>query len=155
LLKNRKGFNQLDYSDMTRRELMRTITGKEFEETKFHGELENSKNLVFIPNAHFGPYIQQLKINDTFYTYFGAHLPEGSEIRVPELDRAEIVSKLSALADETRLQILRMVAENGEMRSNEIMDALAQSTQCLALSQPVDNKRIFTGKERNGAKLLR
>jgi len=124
-----KAFNQLDYGNMTRRELMRTITGKEFEETKFHGELENSKNLVFIPNAHFGPYIQQLKINDTFYTYFGAHLPEGSKIRVPELDRAEIVSKLSALADETRLQILRMVAENGEMRSNEIMDA-------IKLSQP-------------------
>jgi ArsR family transcriptional regulator len=61
--------------------------------------------------------------------HFGAHLPEGSDVQVPELDRAEIVSKLSALADETRLQILQMVAKNGEMRSNEVMDA-------LKLSQP-------------------
>lgn len=124
-----RAFNQLDYSDMTRADLMRYITGKEFEETKWHGEVEKSENLVFIPNAHLGPYIHTLKVKDTFYIYFGAHLPEGSEIHVPELDRAEIVGKLSALADETRLQILRMVAENGEMRSNEIMDG-------IKLSQP-------------------
>ena len=29
-----KAFNQLDYSDMTRLDLMRYITGKEFEEVK-------------------------------------------------------------------------------------------------------------------------
>ena len=149
-----KAFNQLDYSVMTRIDLMRAITGKEFEEKKFHGELENSKNLVFIPNAHFGPYIQQLKIKDTLYTYFGAHLPEGSEIRLPELDRAEIVSKLSALADETRLQILRMIAENGEMRSNEIMDAiqLSQPSVSRYLSQLTTNGYLHERRV-NGAKV--
>ena len=148
-----KAFNQLDYSDMTRLDLMRYVTGKEFEEAKFHGELEKSENLVFIPNAHFGPYIQTLKIHNTFYIFFGAHLPEGSEIRVPELDRAEIVSKLSALADETRLQILRMVAENGEMRSNEIMDAikLSQPSVSRYLSQLTTNGYLQERRV-NGAK---
>lgn len=148
-----KAFNQLDYSDMTRFDLMRYITGKEFEETKFHGELEKSENLVFVPNAHFGPYIQTLKIQDTFYIFFGAHLPEGSDIRVPELDRAEIVSKLSALADETRLQILRMVAENGEMRSNEIMDAikLSQPSVSRYLGQLTTNGYLQE-RRLNGAK---
>ena len=47
----------------------------------------------------------------------------------PELDRAEIVARISALADDTRLQMLQMIAENGEMRSQEIMEA-------IGLSQP-------------------
>lgn len=148
-----KAFNQLDYSDMTRSDMMRYITGKEFEETKWHAEFEKAGNIVFIPNAHFGPYIQTLKISDTLYIYFGARLPEGSEVHVPELDRAEIVSKLSALADETRLQILRMVAENGEMRSNEIMDAIKLSQPSvsrylsqLSINGYLQERRVNGGK---------
>jgi len=56
-------------------------------------------------------------------------MPEGSEVRIPELDRAEIVARLSALADDTRLNILQMIAENGQMRAQEIMEA-------INLSQP-------------------
>jgi DNA-binding transcriptional ArsR family regulator len=124
-----KAFNQLDLSDMTRAELVQFITGKEVHESKWGDELENARELVFVPNAHIGPYMHITKVNDHFYINFGAHLPEGSDVHVPELDRAEIVSKLSALADETRLQILQMVARNGEMRANEVMDA-------TGLSQP-------------------
>jgi ArsR family transcriptional regulator len=124
-----KAFNQMDLSDMTRMELMHFITGKEIHESKWGHELENARELVFVPNAHIGPYMHVTKVNDNFYIYFGARLPEGSNVHVPELDRAEIVSKLSALADETRLQILRMIADNGEMRANEIIDA-------TGLSQP-------------------
>jgi ArsR family transcriptional regulator len=124
-----KAFNKLDFNDMTRLELIQQVTGKEFNETKWGDDLEKATELIFIPNAHIGPYIRSTKVGSSFYIHFGAHLPEGSDERVPELDRAEIVSKLSALADETRLQILWMIAENGEMRSNEIMDA-------IKLSQP-------------------
>jgi DNA-binding transcriptional ArsR family regulator len=148
-----KAFNQIDLKDKTRIELVHFITGKEVQESKWGDELENAQELIFIPNAHIGPYIRHAKINDSFYIYFGAHLPEGSEIHVPELDRAEIVSKLSALADETRLQILRMVAENGEMRANEIMDItkLSQPSVSRYLGQLTANgylqeKRVNTAK---------
>jgi DNA-binding transcriptional ArsR family regulator len=129
-----KAFNQIDYSDMTRMEIIEFVTGKEVTseakwETKWGNELQNARELIFVPNAHIGPYMRVDKIQDNFYIYFGAHLPEGSEVRVPELDRAEIVSRISALADDTRLQILQMIAEKGEMRSQEIMDA-------INLSQP-------------------
>jgi len=124
-----KAFNQVDVSDMTRLEIVKFVTGKEYDETKWGDDLENAKNLVFIPNAHLGPYIRTAKVRDNFYIYFGAHLPEGSEVRIPELDRAEIVARLSALADDTRLNILQMIAENGQMRSQEIMEA-------INLSQP-------------------
>ena len=58
--------------------------------------------------------------------------------RVDELgQRAEIVSRLSALADDTRLHILQMIAEKGEMRSYEIMEAihLSQPSVSRYLSQ--------------------
>jgi ArsR family transcriptional regulator len=60
---------------------------------------------------------------------FGARLPEDASVRIPELDRAEIVVRMSALADDTRLRILQMIAENGEMRSQDIIEA-------VGLSQP-------------------
>ena len=132
-----KAFNQIDFSDMTRVEMIEYVTGKEITETKWGGQLPQAKELIFIPNAHFGPYIRATKIGDNFYIYFGAHLPEGSDIRVPELDRAEIVSRISALADDTRLQILQLIAEKGEMRSQEIMEVinLSQPSVSRYLSQ--------------------
>src|SRR5689334_3155876 len=124
-----RAFNQLDLSDMTRTELVRFITGKEIHESKWGGEFESAPELFFVPNAHIGPYMHVTKLKENFYIHFGARLPEGSDVHVPELDRAEIVSKLAALADETRLQILQMIAENGEMRATEVMEA-------IKLSQP-------------------
>lgn len=132
-----RAFNQVDVSDKSRLEIVEFVTGKELNESKWGEELLKAKELIFIPSAHFGPYMRATKINDSFYIYFGAHLPEGSEIRLPELDRAEIVSRISALADDTRLQILQMIAENGEMRSQEIMEAinLSQPSVSRYLSQ--------------------
>jgi DNA-binding transcriptional ArsR family regulator len=124
-----KAFNQLDLSGMTRLEIVQFVTGKEISETKWGEDFKQAKEVIFIPNAHIGPYIRWATVQDNSYIYFGAHLPEGSETRIPELDRAEIVSRISALADDTRLQILQMIAENGEMRSQEIMEA-------INLSQP-------------------
>jgi len=124
-----RAFNEIDVSNLSRLELIQFVTGKEYTETKWGNELQTAKELIFIPSAHFGPYIRGNKVRDNFYIYFGAHMPEGSEVRIPELDRAEIVARLSALADDTRLNILQMIAENGQMRSQEIMEA-------INLSQP-------------------
>lgn len=134
-----RAFNQIDTSGMSRVEIVEYITGKEVNETKWGEHLTTVKSLVFIPNAHFGPYIRGTKVGDKFFIYFGAHLPEGSDVRVPELDRAEIVSRISALADDTRLQILQMIAERGEMRSQEIMETinLSQPSVSRYLSQLV------------------
>jgi DNA-binding transcriptional ArsR family regulator len=134
-----RAFNQVDTSGMSRVELIEYVTGKEINESKWGEQLATAKTLVFIPNAHFGPYMRTAKVHNTFFIYFGAHLPEGSDVRVPELDRAEIVSRISALADDTRLQILQMIAERGEMRSQEIMETinLSQPSVSRYLSQLV------------------
>ncbi|MGZ9225367.1 MAG: ArsR/SmtB family transcription factor [Anaerolineales bacterium] len=132
-----RAFNQLDLSGMTRAELVSFVTGKEINESKWDGEFEKSKELIFIPNPHIGPYMRATKVRDNFYIYFGARLPEGTDTRIPELDRAEIVARLSALADDTRLHILQMIGEKGQMRSQEIMEAinLSQPSVSRYLSQ--------------------
>jgi DNA-binding transcriptional ArsR family regulator len=148
-----RAFNQIDFSDKTRVEIVQFVTGKEISETKWEDELLNVKELIFIPNAHIGPYIRTTNVQDSFYIYFGAHLPEGSDIRVPELDRAEIVSRISALADDTRLQILQLITERGEMRSQEIMEVinLSQPSVSRYLSQ-LTAAGFLQERRANGAK---
>jgi DNA-binding transcriptional ArsR family regulator len=148
-----RAFNEVDFSNMSRMEIVHFVTGKEISETKWGGQLLNARELIFIPNAHIGPYIHTAKVQDTFYIYFGAHLPEGSDIRVPELDRAEIVSRISALADDTRLQILQLIAERGEMRSQEIMEVinLSQPSVSRYLSQ-LTAAGFLQERRANGAK---
>jgi len=153
-----RAFNQVDYSDMTRMEIIEFVTGKDVRseakwESKWGKEIQKTKDLIFIPSAHIGPYMRADKIQDTYYINFGAHLPEGSDVRVPELDRAEIVSRISALADDTRLQILRMIAERGEMRSQEIMEAinLSQPSVSRYLSQ-LTAAGYLQERRANGAK---
>lgn len=153
-----RAFNQIDYGEMTRTQMIEFVTGKDIHsepklESKWANELQQTKELIFIPNAHIGPYIHANNVQGNFYILFGAHLPEGSEVRVPELDRAEIVSRISALADDTRLQILRMIAENGEMRSQEIMEAinLSQPSVSRYLSQ-LTAAGYLQERRANGAK---
>ena len=149
-----QAFNQLDMSGKSRAEIIQFVTGKEVNESKWGQDLLEAKELIFIPNAHFGPYMRATKINENFYIYFGAHLPEGSDVRVPELDRAEIVSRLSALADDTRLNILQMIIESGEMRSQEIMEAtnLSQPSVSRYLGQLTAAGYLQERRE-NGAKV--
>lgn len=148
-----RAFNQVDLSNKTRLELVEYVTGKEINESKWGDELNQAKELIFIPNAHFGPYMRATMVDNKFFIYFGAHLPEGSDVRVPELDRAEIVSRISALADDTRLQILQMIAENGEMRSQEIMETinLSQPSVSRYLSQ-LTAAGYLQERRANGAK---
>jgi DNA-binding transcriptional ArsR family regulator len=149
-----RAFNQIDVSGKSRTEIVQLVTGKEVHESKWGNELLNTKELVFLPNAHFGPYMRAAKIASTLYITFGAHLPEGSDVRVPELDRAEIVARLSALADDTRLNILQMIVEKGEMRSQEIMEAtnLSQPSVSRYLTQLTAAGYLQERRE-NGAKV--
>jgi DNA-binding transcriptional ArsR family regulator len=149
-----KAFNQVDLTGKSRTEIVQFVTGKEIHESKWGNDLLETDELVFIPNAHFGPYMRAAKLGHTLYITFGAHLPEGSDVRVPELDRAEIVARLSALADDTRLNILQMIVENSEMRSQEIMEAtgLSQPSVSRYLSQLTAAGYLQERRE-NGAKV--
>lgn len=124
-----KAFQSTDFSKMDRFEAARFVTGQDLDEEKWKPGLERANRIIFIPNAHIGPYVSRLPDEKDLIILFGARQPEDATIRVPELDRADIVTRLSALADDTRLQILQMIRDTEEMRAQEIIEA-------TGLSQP-------------------
>src|SRR5215210_4236026 len=151
-----RAFKKVEFSEMTRVEAARFITGQEFADSKWEELLEQAETITFIPNAHIGPYIHkshETRSHESLYIYFGARQPDGTGDRIPELDRAEIVSRISGLADDTRLQILQMIAEQGEMRSQEIMEAinLSQPSVSRYLSQ-LTAAGYLQERRANGAK---
>jgi DNA-binding transcriptional ArsR family regulator len=124
-----RSFKKTDLEGMSRIEAASYVTGQNVNETTWCVKLDMAERVVFIPNAHIGPYVHASAMNDMLQVVFGARQPEGTAERIPELDRAEIVARLSALADDTRLHILQLAAERGEIRVQDIMDV-------TGLSQP-------------------
>jgi DNA-binding transcriptional ArsR family regulator len=120
-------FGQVDFGGMSKLEAAQFVTGQPLVEEHWAKMLEKADQLVFVPSAHVGSHLGKFKLDDSTAVVFAAHLPEGIQYHAPDLSRADILVRLSALADDTRLQILRLLAEEGEMRSQEIINGLALS----------------------------
>lgn len=130
-------FQAFDYSGMSNAEIAQTITGQKMEGMDWGTKIEDAERVVYIPNAHIGPYIGKMHVGNALGLVFGARLPEGTHIDAPDLSRAEMLVRLSALADDTRLRILKLVADEGEQRSQDIMYRLklSQSASSRHLKQ--------------------
>ena len=124
-----KAFQSVNFNNMSKLEVARYITGQDLDETIWREMLEWSDEITYIPNAHIGPYVHKVHGDKFLGIIFGARQPEDADVRIPELDRADIVARMSALSDDTRLRILQMIAEGGELRSQEIIEE-------VGLSQP-------------------
>lgn len=130
-------FHEVDFSQMSRREAAEFITGQSLSSEPWLHQLEEAERVIFVPSTHVGPYLGRFKADGAFGIIFGARLPEGTSVHAPELNRAEIVVRLSALADDTRLRILKFIAEQGEQRSQDVMQhlELSQSAASRHLTQ--------------------
>jgi DNA-binding transcriptional ArsR family regulator len=124
-----RAFQETDFSGMSQLEAARYITGQDLDEESWNMLANEFEQFEFIPNAHIGPYLTKLPCDKKLAIIFGARQPENASVRIPELDRADIVARMSAIADDTRLMILQMISESGEMRSQDVIDA-------IGLSQP-------------------
>ncbi|HET6443522.1 MAG TPA: metalloregulator ArsR/SmtB family transcription factor [candidate division Zixibacteria bacterium] len=127
LLDAKAAFEQVNYREMSKIETVEFITGKELQHDHWTSMIEKAEQIVFVPSAHVGPYTGKFMSGDTLGIVFRARLPEGTQYYAPDLSRAEILVLLNALADDTRLRILQVVAGEGEMRSQEIMNELELS----------------------------
>jgi DNA-binding transcriptional ArsR family regulator len=124
-----KAFQDTDFSGMSKLEAARYITGQDLDEESWQKMSKEFDQFLFIPNPHIGPYVTRLHCDEKLAIIFGARQPENASVRIPEFDRADIVARMSAIADDTRLRILQMISEGGEMRSQDIIEA-------IGLSQP-------------------
>lgn len=148
-----KAFGQTDLSHKSRLEAAEFITGQELKEEKWGPAFERAKQVIFVPSAHVGPYVGRLGDRDTLWVLFGARVPEGVQFYAPDLSRAEIAVRLDALADDVRLRILRLIAEKGELQSQEIMATLglSQSAASRHLKQ-LSATGYLSERRCNGAK---
>ena len=123
-------FQQISLGDLSKLKAAERVLGRDIgrEEDKYlKVALEHTERLIFVPSAHLGPYVGKFRSGDTLWVLFGARIPEGAQIHAPDLSRAEILVRLNALADDTRLRIIKLISEGGELRSQEIMVRLELS----------------------------
>ncbi len=126
-------FQQIDFVGMTPWEATRQIIGQEVPEG-WRKMLERAEldQLIFVPSAHIGPYLRVFKTERLFWLFFGARLPQGVQISSPDLSRSELLVRLNALADDTRLRILHLLSQQGELCSKDIMNELALSQSAVS-----------------------
>jgi DNA-binding transcriptional ArsR family regulator len=128
-------FQQLDLNlnlnELSKFEAAQLVLGRALDE-RWEPLLEQTERLIFVPSAHVGPYAGKFRSGDTLWVLFGARIPEGVPVYAPDLSRAEILVRLNALADDTRLRILKLIAEGGEQRSQDIMTRLELSQSAVS-----------------------
>jgi DNA-binding transcriptional ArsR family regulator len=131
-------FQQIDLTGQMPLEATRHIIGQEVPEGwRKMLETVELEQLIFVPSAHIGPYLRVFKANGLAWLFFGARLPQGVQISSPDLSRSELLVRLSALADDTRLRILHLLGQQGELCSKDIMIELdlSQSAASRHLQQ--------------------
>ncbi len=122
-----RAFRETDFTQMGNLEAARFVTGQPLDNESWQAWLERAERVIFVPSPHAGPYLGRFLVGHVMWVLFGARLPSTSGLQTHELSRAAIIVRLSALTDDTRLQILRMIADAGEMRSQEVIDGLGIS----------------------------
>lgn len=137
LLSSVNAFSSIDLNSMSRLEAARLVTGQELESEKWDPIIKKASEIIFVPSAHIGPYLWRWGNSQRSFLIFGARQPAGLSSAVPDLSRAEIIVRLSALADDSRLRILSFIAENGEQSAKEIIQKLdvSQSAASRHLQQ--------------------
>jgi DNA-binding transcriptional ArsR family regulator len=145
-------FEQVDFRNMSREEIAKYIIGTDVN-ADFLEEIGENQQMIFVPSAHNGPYLGMFHYKNSHGVIFGARLPEDTQVHAPDLSRNEITIRLSALADDLRLNILKVIAEEGEMKSQEIMDRLdlSQSAASRHLKQ-LSATGYLTERRCSGAK---
>ena len=118
-------FQTLDFTGLSCIEVLRRVTGRDLS-AQCEEWRERAERIVFIPSAHIGPYVGTVVLDETTTVriVFGARVPQGVAVASPALSRTELLMRLSALADDTRLRILELLSDEGELSSSEIMERL-------------------------------
>jgi len=131
-------------------EAFRFITGRDIGSELDSGMVP--ENVVFVPSAHIGPYITLYERSQVLRICFGARSPSGFEGISSQLNRSQLLVWLNALADDTRLSILELIATEGEICAQDIIARfdLSQSSASRHLRQ-LRAAGYLTERRRDGA----
>ena len=122
-------FESLGLAGLTAVEALMQVALREIPPPESCSWLADVEHIIFIPSAHNGPYLVRLGslCDSTERIVFGARIPEGVSVRLPALSRSELLMRLNALADDTRLRILELLAQKGELGTPDIKAQLELS----------------------------
>jgi len=156
LKKTVDAFQHVDFSQMDNFQAAEFITGQPLSAEHWQNKCQDSEGLYFAPSLHVGPYLGNFYENNMLGFFFGARLPDNTPIQAPELSQIEIYVRLNALADETRLQILKFISTQGESCSTEIIKTLdlSQSAASRHLTQLTATGYLLA-RRMDGAKCYR
>lgn len=119
-------------------ERLRYVTGRDSIPDDFVDSATRADEVIYIPSVHIGPYMILFEYDGRRAVIVGpVRNPEGSTVHTPTLDRSELLMRLDALSDGTRLAMLALAAEQGEITTQDTMDALelSQSSASRHLTQ--------------------
>ena len=135
-----EAFNQIDFSNMPTEAIVETVTARDLKSSDFfEKEMNEATHMQFVPSPYIGPYVSWLsdEKNGDDLIFFGARMPKNATRRSDELSRSELLIRLNALADETRLRMLEMLTRNEEICAQDFITELdlSQSSASRHLRQ--------------------
>jgi DNA-binding transcriptional ArsR family regulator len=120
-----RAFQQLDYEGLSGLEIGRHITGRDMSGTWIGDQMETSEHFIFMPAPHLGPYVGAFMWREALGIFFRPRLPEGSRQKPSAaLNRAELLVRVNALADDNRLRILELFQQHRELCAQDIIELL-------------------------------
>ena len=125
-------FQKLDLANMDRHQAVKAVANQDVQEEwqEWPWKVEWLKHVccvVLTPSPFIGPYVVKCIADNTFHIFYGARLPEGIQAATSDLNRNDLNVRLNALADDTRLKMIQLISEQGELSSQEIMNQLELS----------------------------
>ncbi len=127
-------FRAQDFSKLPTLDVARRVTGQELK-AYWEEMLQRTRQLTLIPSAHIGPYLGKFMYEEKLWMLFGAHLPAGARAESSALTRSELLVRLSALNDDTRLRILELLSKREELCAQDVITL-------LDLSQPAVSRHL-------------
>lgn len=127
-------FRAQDWSKLNPLQIARQVTNQEAK-PYWENMIERAQHLTLIPSAHIGPYLGKFIYDDSLWLLFGAHLPSGARVTSSALTRSELLVRLSALNDDTRLRILELLGQRDELCAQDVITL-------LDVSQPAASRHL-------------
>jgi DNA-binding transcriptional ArsR family regulator len=152
-----EAFQPVDLSGLTILEAMQVVTDRDLRAFFRLEALLGYTHIRFIPTLHNGPYISWFGDDTELRMTFAARRPRRTSGGLSLLDRSELINRLAALADETRLQILLLLQQEGDLSTQTVMERLAlnKSMASRHLRQLCANNLISERREEGAKKVYR
>lgn len=99
--------------------------------TAMSNQLEGIQRVVFVLSPHIGPYAARFGSATTLRVFVRGRT-EDLPLRQTPIKRVELVEPLGALADETRLRILELLAQHEELLAQELIARLDLSQSSIS-----------------------